>query len=233
MVTPDEERWRSLYRTGAVALMVAGAWYVVLTVGLLVIIARGEYLDSSQALMEQIIETPHLPRLNAAMAIVADGSQVLGFVVLMLALRHVDLALPIVALLPISVAAIYDMQDGLLEWGMTHSYAAYPTATGTAQTAYEVQAEDTFQYIYEVATPFMAIMIGISVALVSWTIRRSDFHPWTAYLGFAVAAVAIIGGLTTIFPLLLAVSTWYLAVGIQLFRRSRTTGSIDRSPVTT
>jgi hypothetical protein len=66
MAATDDAGWRSLYRMGGIAFLMAGAWYLILTLLLLIVIARGEYLDSSQALMDQIISTPLLPRLNAA-----------------------------------------------------------------------------------------------------------------------------------------------------------------------
>jgi len=221
MTATEDASWRSLYRMGGIAFLVAGTWYLILTVLLLVVIARSEYLDSSQALMNQIIVTPVLPRLNAFMAVIVDMSQVTGFVVLMLALRQVDRSWPVLAVVLIAFVMLFDMQDGLIEWAMTYSYAAYPTASEVVQSAYEVQAELIYQYIDKVATPFMALMVGLSVGITSSVLRNSEFSRSTTYLGFVVAGVCIVGGLTTVFPLLLSVSIWYLAVGVQLFRRPR------------
>jgi hypothetical protein len=166
-----------------------------------------------------------MPRINAVVFIIIDLRTLVGFVALMLAMRQVDRCWPVLALVPISVAMVYDMQDGLIEWGMTRSYPVYPSVSGALQAGYRVNSELIYQYIYKVTSPFIAIMIGLSVALISWAMRKGVFSRWIARLGFVVAAVSIIGGLTTIFPLLLSVGVWYVAVGIQLLSRAGAVGS--------
>lgn len=221
MVTGDEAGRGSLYRAGAIALLIAGALYLLLVPLLTVVAVRGEFFQSSIGLMDQIISRPMMPRVNAVIFTIIDLSTLVGFSVLMLTLRTVDRCWPVVAIVPISVAMLFDIQDGFIDWAMVPSYAAYPDAPEQVQSAYRVVAEVIYQYIYEVVSPFIAIMIGVSVALMSWAMRKSMFAPWTAYLGFAAAAVAVIGGVTTFFPLLLSVGVWYVAVGIQLLGLTR------------
>jgi hypothetical protein len=217
----DEAGRGSLYRTGAIALLIAGTLYLLLVPPLIVVAVRGEFLSSSSALMDQIISRPMMPRVNAAIFTIIDLCALVGFSVLMLALRTVDRCWPVVAMVPISVAMIFDIQDGFIDLAMVPSYAAYPDAPEQVQSAYRVTAEVIYQYIYEVVSPFIAIMIGVSVALMSWAMRKGPFASWTAYLGFAVAAISVIGGVTTFFPLLLSVGVWYVAVAVQLLGLTR------------
>lgn len=229
MDSTNEDAWSRLYRTGAIALMVAGSLYLLLIPALATVIARGEYLDSSQALMDQMISTPAMMWANAMIFSVIDLSALVAFPVLAFALRGVDRSWSILAIPPLAVAMVYDIQAGLIDLAIADSLADYPNAPAHVQTIYQSNVEFIFQYIYKTETPFVATMVGLSVALMSWAMLKGDvFQRWTAYLGFVVAAVAIIGGLTTFFPLLLLVGIWYVVVGLQLYRRAREFGPVLR-----
>src|SRR5579859_5221006 len=110
------------------------------------------------------------------------------------------------------------MQAGLIEWAMTTSFARYPAGTAIDQSAYRVVADFLYAYIYRVESPFLAIMLGVGTLVISWAMRNSAFGRMSTYVGFVTGAIAIMGGITGFFPLLLSLSIWSLLVGMKLFR---------------
>jgi hypothetical protein len=214
---------KSFYRAGAIAFLIPGIIWTVLNIPVVIIVTvRGESpLDSAQSVLNQIISRPMMPRINEVLAILNDISMIVGFVMLAFVLRHISRVWPIIAVVLVAVGCLYDMSDGLIQWAMTHHYADYPAASGATLAAYNVNNDLIWRYIYKVVTPFFAIVIGLGITMVSWTMLGSDVPRWIAYLGFTVAVFAFVGGLTTFFVLMMVVAFWYVAVGIHLLRRAR------------
>jgi hypothetical protein len=214
---------RAFCRAGAIAFLIPGIAWTVLNIPVVIIVtARGESpLDSAQSILKQIISTPMMPRVNEVLAVINDTSMIVAFVMLAFVLRHISRTWPIIAVVLVSVGCVYDMNDGLIQWAMTYHYAAYPAASDAARVAYDINNDFIYQYVYKVVTPFFAIVIGLGITIVSGIMLRGDFPRWISYLGFTVAAFALVGGLTTFFILMMVVAFWYIGVGIHLLRRAR------------
>lgn len=216
-ITPGSRVWRQLYRAGGLGLSVAGALYLFLVPMLFVIgtVSHGHATDLPQdalGLLDSVIYHAVLPRANATLFILIDVGTLVGYPVLAVALRRVNAFWPIIAVVLVTFGLLYDMQAGLIEWAMSVSFAhVKPTRVDRSL------ADFLYAYIYRVESPFLAIMLGCAALAMSWAMRHSAFGRFRTWVGYAAGVIAIVGGITGFFPLLLSLGIWYLLVGTKLF----------------
>jgi hypothetical protein len=137
----DEASARRLFRIGGMALLVAGSLYLLFIPLLLGAVAQGLAPSSADALIALVSSGERGKRFSLVLFFVIDLGVLVAFPVLAFALRTVDGAWPIVAIVPASVAMVYDMGAGVIEWAMTCIYDAYATAPTSVQSMYRVAAD--------------------------------------------------------------------------------------------
>jgi hypothetical protein len=212
----EGELWKGSFRLGGIAWLVAGVLYLAL-LGFSFMV--GGEPATSRELLSQLASNAYTIRNVGVIFLLLELCLSVAFPILYIALQAKDKVWPLIATVFASTALLFDFISGLLMSSILPRLGpAYFSAPPAAQPAYEVVAELAYGYIWKVETPFHVALLSLAILIFSWVMRKGVFSKRTAYIGIAIGAVGIMGGLLGFFPIALLWPLWFLPTGVQLYR---------------
>lgn len=196
--------------------MIAGLLYLALVVILFLV---GGLPTSGGALLHSIASKTALMQSTMILFIVIDLCLLTAaFPALFLALKDLNRAWPLIAMVLASVALLLDIIEGLVVYSLPAFANSYVAAPATRQPTYVIIADQLYRYIWTIQSPFEVILLSLAVLIFSLVMLKGLFQKFTAIGGMVLGVIGIVGGFLGLIEPLLLLLFWHLATGVQLYR---------------
>src|SRR5215472_5278850 len=131
----EQHSWKTLFRLGGVALVIAGLLYLCL---LVILVSAGGTPAGPAELLRRLATAPRVTQSVGLLFLVRELCLLIAFLALFLALKEINRVWSLIGTACALVALIFDLLSGLLVYALPSLGSAALSASSATQPTYEI-----------------------------------------------------------------------------------------------